>query len=86
MAWATAWSLQWPSTRAPQSFTCWAQLAGAKGMADRASMGMSFWFSPMHYPRSGGMDSIRATLATIAPLLLPLSVSSSRYLLEKIAS
>ena len=39
-------SSQWHSTRAPQSFTSWAQLAGAKGMTDLASMGMSFWLSP----------------------------------------
>ena len=32
--------------RAPQSFTSWAQLEGAKGMAEMASMGMSFWLSP----------------------------------------
>ena len=39
-------SSQWHSTRAPQSFTSWVQLAGAKGMTDLASMGMSFWLSP----------------------------------------
>ena len=39
-------SSQWHSSLAPQSLTSWAQLAGAKGMADRAIMGMSFWLSP----------------------------------------
>ena len=39
-------SSQWHSSLAPQSFTSWAQLAGAKGMADRAIIGMSFWLSP----------------------------------------
>ncbi len=39
-------SSQWHSSLAPQSFTSWAQLAGAKGMAERAIMGMSFWLSP----------------------------------------
>ena len=32
--------------RAPHCLTSGAQLAGAKGMAETASMGMSFWLSP----------------------------------------
>ena len=47
LACATAWPSQWFRMRAPQSFTGWEQLAGAKGMALRASMGMSFSLSPM---------------------------------------
>lgn len=35
-------SSQWHRTRAPQSLTSGAQLAGAKGMTERSSMGMSF--------------------------------------------
>ena len=39
-------SWQVPRIRAPHCFTSGAQLAGAKGMAETASMGMSFWLSP----------------------------------------
>ena len=37
---------QAPRIRAPHCLTSGAQLAGAKGMAETASMGMSFWLSP----------------------------------------
>ena len=43
-------AMQWSSLdltmTAPKSRTGSAQLAGAKGMADTESMGMSFWLSP----------------------------------------
>ena len=47
-------------------------------MAEMASMGRSFWLSPMQYRSSRRMPSRSATRATMPPLVAPLAVSSSR--------